>query len=98
MRKFNHFKSTYVQKKIKDAIVSAELQTSAEIVPMIVKSSIATEHVRPLLTCLILIPATALYFNLDLFQLYPLRPWMVIVLIFLVCLLLGHLGSKSKKI
>lgn len=98
MALFKLFETKESQEKIRQAIVQAESLSAVEIIPMIVRSSIATEHVWPLMSLLLMIPATAVYYNLNMFHLYPLRPWMVMTILVLICVILGQILSRFGKL
>lgn len=98
MRKLNDFASDQNKERIRQAVLEAEKKTAAEIVPMIVHSSTGAEHVWPMLTALLLTPATILFLKIDLFQFHPLRPWMIMAALLLACVVLGWLGSRLEKI
>jgi putative membrane protein len=81
--------------KIKKAIGEAESRTSAEIVPMVVWESSPTFHVRPILFLCLALLSSVLFplLHMDLF--FPLLPWHLAALCFLIVLGLAHWGAKQ---
>lgn len=84
--------------RIRMAIESAEKQTSAEIVPMIVVGSTGTYHVFPLLflASLILVEEAHRLLPMDAF--YPLQPWMIVVGFFIIGTLLAKWLSRKPSV
>jgi putative membrane protein len=98
MVKSSELISASEQSDIHNAIRAAESKTSAEIVPMIVRSSMGCGHVFPIVFLLMTVPVGFLIpiIPFDLF--YPVPPWATTSLLVLISLILSFFLSKLDSV
>lgn len=88
--------STQSQDKISEAIRRAELQTSAEIVPMVVWQSTPTFHVFPILFLFFALISALTFPFLHLDTFYPLLPWQIALGLAVASIILPALLSQLE--